>query len=236
MIPAQALVISEDTDTAEIWRYILGRKGIETTLAVPPEEDDTEHRPEISHDIIMIDICSPPVNVANFIRRLLSDTTAPILVFLPNVDEPCVLETYNAGADEVIIKPINHRLFVAKVHAWIRRSYIAPTSMLESFESGDMRLNTTQRQLVTESGKAIKLTNLEFRLAHLLMSHPGQVLQSSIIVNRLWGAYGVGDNVLLKNVVYRLRRKIEPDPADPRYIQVAAGEGYMFTPQQSDRV
>jgi DNA-binding response OmpR family regulator len=233
MIPAQALVISDDNDTAEIWRFILGRKGIETTLAVPPEEDDTEHRPEISHDIIMIDVCSPPVNVANFILRLRSDTTAPILVFLPNVDERCILESYSAGADEVIIKPITPHLFVAKVHAWIRRSSIAPTSTLESFETGNLRLNTTQRQLVTEAGKAIKLTNLEFRLAHLLMSHPGQILQSSIIVNRLWGAYGVGDNVMLKNVVYRLRRKVEPDPSEPRYIQVAAGEGYVFVPQKT---
>jgi DNA-binding response OmpR family regulator len=84
--------------------------------------------------------------------------------------------------------------------------------------------------VTTEDGLAVGLTNLEFRVLHLLMSHPGQVLPAGLIVDRVWGYAGGGDSVLLKNVIYRLRRKIEPDAGEPRYLQTVAGEGYVFYP------
>ncbi len=95
---------------------------------------------------------------------------------------------------------------------------------------GDLRLAPARREVITTTGSAVKLTNLEFRLLHLLMSHPGQVLGSNLIIDRVWGYTGGGDTVLLKNLVYCLRRKIEPDPSQPRYIQTVAGEGYSFQP------
>jgi two-component system, OmpR family, response regulator RegX3 len=110
----------------------------------------------------------------------------------------------------------------------MRRSWTVPASMLSSFQAGDFRLDPAQRQLVLQTGKVVKLTSLEFRLLHVLMSHPNQVLESSLLIDRVWGANSGGDSVLLKNVVYRLRRKIEPDPSQPRYIQSITGEGYVF--------
>jgi DNA-binding response OmpR family regulator len=77
-------------------------------------------------------------------------------------------------------------------------------------------------------GSAVKLTNLEFRLLHLLMAHPGQVLEAGVIIDRVWGYPDTGDSVLLKNLVYRLRQKVEPEPGEPRYIGTVAGVGYAF--------
>jgi DNA-binding response OmpR family regulator len=73
----------------------------------------------------------------------------------------------------------------------------------------------------------IRLTNLEFRLLHLLMSRPGSVFSAEDMVESIWGGYGNGDQVLLKNVVYRLRRKIEADPSRPLLLQTGQG-GYSF--------
>jgi len=87
-------------------------------------------------------------------------------------------------------------------------------------------LDPDRRQLRLPDGGEISLTNLELRLLHLLMSHPGQDLEANMIIDRVWGFETV-DSAELKNVVYRLRRKIEPDPAHPRTIQTVPG-GYIF--------
>jgi DNA-binding response OmpR family regulator len=80
---------------------------------------------------------------------------------------------------------------------------------------------------VNPLGSEIRLTNLEFRLLHLLMSRPGHVFPAEDIVQSIWGGYDNGDQVLLKNVVYRLRRKIESDPSNPVQVQTGPG-GYCF--------
>lgn len=228
MVPAKVLLISDNLDVAQVWSYILTQKGIETSLVTSPEDDTTERRPEYAHDLIIVDKNSAQINVLRLIRHLRNEATVPILLLVPVADEMLMLEAYEAGADEVIAKPIGIQLFLAKVKAWMRRSWTVPTSMLSSFQAGDLRLDPAQRQLITEAGKIIKLTSLEFRLLHLLMSHPNQVLESALIIDRIWGANSGGDSALLKNVVYRLRRKIEVEPSQPRYVQAITGEGYMF--------
>jgi len=124
------------------------------------------------------------------------------------------------------------RLLLAKVRDWLRRSWTIAAEALDPLQVGDLRLESTGRQVVTADGYGVKLTNLEFRLLHLLMSDAGQALESNVIVDRVWGHTGGGDSVLLKNLVYRLRRKIEPEPSEPRYIETVAGEGNTFQPWQ----
>jgi two-component system, OmpR family, response regulator RegX3 len=234
MVSGKILLISDDLETAQIWSYILNQKGIDSSLVTPSEDDSTERRPEYSHDLMIVDAVSPQMNVIQLIKRLRTESTIPILLLLPKEDERLFLEAYDIGADDVIAKPISARLFLAKVKAWMRRSWTVPASMLSSFQAGEFRLDPAQRQLVLQSGAVVRLTSLEFRLLHVLMSHPNQVLESSLLIDRVWGENSGGDNVLLKNVVYRLRRKIEPDPSQPRYIQSVTGEGYLFITLQSE--
>jgi len=113
--------------------------------------------------------------------------------------------------------------------AWLRRSWVGSIEVLANLQVGDLLLDPAQRQLVAPPSQVIKLTNLEFRLLYLLMSHHGQVLETNVIIDRVWGSYSDGgDSILLKNLVYRVRNKIELDPHQPRYILNVAGEGYMF--------
>jgi DNA-binding response OmpR family regulator len=233
MIPTKVLLISDDLAAAQVWSYILLQKGVDTSVMTSPDDDSTEPRPEYAHDLIIIDKHSTQLNVIRLVRHLRTEVTVPILLLLPAIDEALGLEAYESGVDEVIEKPIGMHLFLAKVKAWMRRSWTVPTSMLSSFQVGDMRLDPSQRQLIMKSGIVVKLTSLEFRLLHLLMSHPNQVMESSLIIDRIWGANGGGDNALLKNVVYRLRRKIELEPSQPRYVQAITGEGYMYVASMS---
>jgi DNA-binding response OmpR family regulator len=81
--------------------------------------------------------------------------------------------------------------------------------------------------MIRPNGSQVSLTNLEFRLLHLLMSRPGHIFNAEDIIHSIWGGYGNGDHVLLKNVVYRLRKKIEADPGHPVLLQTWQG-GYSF--------
>lgn len=167
----------------------------------------------------------------NWMESTLAEAVNPILLMTPRRHEAHLLEAYQAGVDECIVKPISPSLFLAKVKSWLRRSWTVPAEALNGVQAGDLQLDPARRELITATGSVVKLTNLEFRLLHLLMSHRGQVLDSNLIIDRVWGYTGGGNSVLLKNVVYRLRRKVEPDPSQPRYIQTATGERYTFQPK-----
>jgi DNA-binding response OmpR family regulator len=143
------------------------------------------------------------------------------LLFLPTHHETEILEAYAAGVDEVVVKPISPAIFLAKIMAWVRRSWTVPVAGLSLVKAGSYRLDPARRCMTNPDGMEIKLTNLEFRLLLLLMSRPAYVFSGDDIVESLWGGYGNGDQVLLKNVVYRLRRKIEADPAALYYCNRA---------------
>ena len=227
MIKAKILLISDDLETGQLWANGLRQRAMEVVVAgVAPEI--LAHWIHEAFDLIIIDIYDPQQDALTICRQLRSEFVNPILLFTYHIHEPELLKAYEAGVDECVPKPISPPLFLAKVSAWLRRSWMVPTEALQDIESGELRLEPVARHVITAVGKSIKLTNLEFRLLHFLMLHQGQVLENSLIVDRVWGYSGQGDNVLLKNVIYRLRRKIEVNPSHPQYLQTIAGEGYMF--------
>lgn len=226
-VKTRVLLVSDDPETGQIWTYALSQQGIEVVLAGSAEEA-LDRWAEESFDLIVIDIHTPQLNGMDVCRRLRAEAINPILLFTPGRSEAHILEAYGAGVDECITKPISPPLFLAKVRAWLRRSWTVPVGSLDSLQVGDLRLDPARREVVTATGSAVKLSNLEFRLLHFLMNHQGRALEPDAIIDCVWGYTGGGDSTLLKNLVYRLRRKIEPDPSQPRYIQTVAGEGYIF--------
>jgi DNA-binding response OmpR family regulator len=92
-------------------------------------------------------------------------------------------------------------------------------------------LDPAARTVQVEAGKARRLTHLEFRLLYTLMIHPGQILPTELIVERVWGYTGHGDRDLVRGLVSRLRAKVEPEPRAPRYIITVPGVGYAFDPE-----
>ncbi len=226
---AKMLLVSDHPETGRIWAYALSQIGVEVVVVGSAEETLDQWAKE-PFDLIIIDVSTPQLDGIDLCRRLRAEAIIPILLMTPRGGEAHLLGAYQAGVDECIVKPISPSLFLAKVKIWLRRSWTVPAEALDSLQVGDLQLDPARREVVTPTGAAVKLTNLEFRLLHLLMSHRGQVLDSNLIIDRVWGYTGGGNTVLLKNVVYRLRRKIEPDPTQPRYIQTVTGEGYSFQP------
>jgi len=224
---AKILLVSDDPTAARTSAFLFSQKGLVTEFASSTEEALALWERD-SFDLIVIDVHTPALDGIDLCQQLRAVAVNPIL-FLPHqCDEPYLLRAYEAGADECIVKPIGPRLFLAKVLAWQRRAWTIPTEALDTLHAAEVQLDSARRELVTANGVAIKLTNLEFRLLHLLITHRGCPLESNLIVERVWGCEGSGEGALLKNLVYRLRRKIEPDPSQPRYIEMVAGEGYVF--------
>jgi two-component system response regulator RegX3 len=220
-------ILCDRPETAQVWAYIIRQKGFLASIESPPLDASKQWGTEI-HDLVLIDVDGGNHEAVDLCRQFRAVSVMPILVFLPAHHETHILDAYSAGADEVIVKPISPPVFLAKVMAWMRRSWVVPIDSWGLLKAGSYHLDATQRTLMESHGASVKLTNLEFRLLHLLMSCPGQTISLQEIIDSIWGGYGSGDQAVLKNLVYRLRRKIETDPAHPRLLVTERG-GYSFS-------
>lgn len=223
---ARVFVVCDQDDTAPVWGYILRQQGLTVILETSLDKAEERWANEMP-DLIVLDIDAAHEERLQLYRRFRAVSVAPILFFLPSYHENEILEAYAAGVDEVVIKPISPAIFLAKIMAWVRRSWVVTTSELSQIRAGRHRLEPARRSLINPDGEEISLTNFEYRLLHLLMSRPGHLFSAEEIIQVIWGGYGEGDQVLLKNVVYRLRRKIEADPSHPLFLQTWQ-RGYSF--------
>jgi DNA-binding response OmpR family regulator len=223
---AKFFVICNQKDTAPIWGYILRQRGLIVILETSLEKAIDRWSIE-TPDLVIIDLDAEHEKRMELYQKFREVSVAPILLLLPAYHETQMLEAYGAGVDDVIVKPISPAIFLAKILAWSRRGVPLPDSSLSVVRAGRYRLEPGRRCLTDPRGSEIILTTLEFRLLHLLMSQPEHVFSADEIIPSIWGAYGSGDQVLLKNVVYRLRKKIEADPGHPALLQTWQG-GYSF--------
>ena len=222
----KVFVACDQRDTAPVWGYILRQQGLIVILETSLEKAIDRWSTEMP-DLVVLDLDVEHEERMELYQKFRAVSVAPILLFLPTYHETHILEAYAAGVDDVVIKPISPAIFQAKILAWMRRSWTVPIDNLSLVKAGKHRLDPGRRCLIDPDGVEIRLTNLEFRLLHLLMSRPGFIFSLEEIIESIWGGYGNGDQVLLKNVVYRLRRKIEEDPGHPLYLQTGQG-GYSF--------
>jgi DNA-binding response OmpR family regulator len=181
-------------------------------------------------DLVIIDVNASHQERIALCKKFRSLSSSPVLLFLPSNNEAEILEAYNAGVDECVIKPISPAIFLAKIAAWSRRSWTEPMSPRRT---NKLRLDPTRRLAINEGGSDVRLTNLEFRLLHLLMSRPGYVFPSEDIIQTVWGSQRENDQSLLKNMIYRLRKKLEEEAGETNLIQTWPG-GYSFQEEKTE--
>lgn len=219
-------VVCDQRDTAPVWGYILRQQGLIVILETSLDKAVERWAVEMPY-LLAIDIDVPHPERMELYKKFRAVSVAPILLLLPSYHETQILEAYAVGVDEVVIKPVSPAIFLAKIMAWVRRSWIMPTDGLNLLKAGKYRLDPARRCMLDPHEVQIRLTNMEFRLLHVLMSRPGHTFGAEEIIQAIWSGYGNGDQVLLKNVVYRLRKKIEADPSRPLLLQTWQG-GYSF--------
>ena len=204
------LVISDRPETGPLWVFSLQRKNWTVILESSLDQGVSRLLEQVP-DMVLIDTQKPDERVLNLIRRMRAEMVNPILILVHATSEDQVVETYNAGVDECIVKPIGPALIVAKVRAWMRRTWTMTTNAIENIRVNDCVLVVSVRQFSIGSHPPVRLTNLELRLLHLLMSSSPRAITYDEIIQRVWDYAADADYAALKNVIYRLRQKIEED-------------------------
>src|SRR6185369_2176194 len=227
VIGPRVLIVSNQQTTGPLWVFSLQQQDLHVMLEADPLK--TLQRCEMeTPDLIILDISLPEAQTVDLIKSLRAEMTTPILLLTPPRSEENIIEVYKAGVDDYLIKPVSPSLFNAKVKVWLRRSWSATTNTLDPVKIGGMHIFPSERMIIRDNGQPVHLTNLELRLLYHLVSRSGQTVTTEELNQRVWGYTGEVDNTMLKNVVYRLRRKIEADPANPQIIQTVAGVGYKL--------
>ena len=220
------LIVCDEPTTSRIWGMLatdLNCHPIVINAASQLASAIEESQP----DLAVIDVTARNVNGVQICTTIREHIAAPIIFLTPINNETHMLEAYQAGVDECVIKPISPALFIAKIKVWLNRTWTVQVESLDKLLIGDLTLDPAKHKLFGKDGRKIRLSNLEFRVLYLLMNHPNQLFSNDEIVERVWGTYGQGSSALVKNVIYRLRKKIEMNPNQAQYIRTETG-GYTF--------
>jgi DNA-binding response OmpR family regulator len=223
----KVLIVSNQQTTGPLWVFSLQQQKLNVLLEADPTHTLQRCEAE-SPDLIILDINLPESQTLDLLKSLRTEFLTPILLLTPGRSEEYVIQTYKAGVDDCMIKPVSPSLFQAKVQVWLRRFGSLSTENLTPLKVGTMQLFPSERIVMLKNGGAVPLTNLELRLLYYLMNRPGQIVTIEELNQRVWGYTAEADNTMLKNVVYRLRRKIETDPTNPLIVQTVVGVGYKL--------
>ena len=224
----KTLVFGDDRDQLEFDAFVLRQAGLQP-LVTSNEEKLLAMCVEEAPDLILLDATSREVDFLPLVASVRSDSAVPILLASPESDEEYVLRALDLGVDDYLPKPHSPRMLAARARTLLRRTQSMPLSALGPVIVEGMTLDPEQHVLVTLGGSTVRLTNMEFRLLYLLMRNPDRVIPTETIVERVWGYGGRSEATLVKNLVSRVRRKVEPDPAHPRYVRTVPGVGYSFS-------
>lgn len=224
----QALLMSQDPDESAVLSLVLQRAGL-TVKRTTHVERAFEESPEPPPDLfVLVTADTSPLAT---VRRIRSQSQAPLLVIVDRVEESMHVVLLDSGADLVILRPFSARLLIAQVRALLRRSAGLPFFTLPTLSVADLTLDPATRTVQVGDQNPKRLTQLEFRLLYTLMMHRGQVLPAEVLVEHVWGYAGEGERDLVRGLVSRLRAKVEPQPSQPRYVLTVSGVGYTFDPQ-----
>ena len=223
----KVLIISNRLTTGPLWVFSLQQQKLNVVLEPNPSNALSRWEKEIP-DLIVIDLNLPRVPILELVRSLRGEMLIPFLLLASAWSEEDVLEAYEAGVDDYLARPVSPSLLQAKIKVWLRRSASVSLDVLNQIKVGTLQLFPSEKTLLLKNGGAARLTNLELRLLYYLMNRPGQIVTIAELNQKVWGYSAEADNTMLKNVVYRLRRKIETDPANPLIIQTVTGLGYRL--------
>lgn len=228
MLKQRILVVDDDRSIVKILRGYLEQAGYDVLVAYNGQTAVQTLRAE-KPDLLVLDLMLPDrdgYDITRFIREDRYLAAMPIIMLTARVDDTDKIIGLELGADDYITKPFNSREVVARVRALLRRAQFDSKPALV-LQSGSLRLDANARQLFI-NGEAVELTPTEFNLLHTLMQHPGHTFtREELLVQGMGYAYeGMGRT--LDTHIRNLRKKIEPDPGNPSYVQTVYSIGYRF--------
>ena len=222
----KALVIEDDRVLADLIAFTLRREGYQVYLAYDGEKALEQWR-SCRPDIIVLDLNLPKVDGFTVCQRIRAEDNTPIIMLTVRSNEDDIVRGLTVGADDYVLKPFSPRQLVARMQSVLRRAGKSQAHSI--YDVADLILNSNRRQLqIEQSNTIIYLTSLENRLLRYLMINKGHILTHEAIIAHVWGPEGA-DRDMLRQLVMRLRRKIEIVPDQSAFIENVPGLGYGLT-------
>lgn len=187
-------------------------------------------------DIILLDLGLPDMNGDDIIREVRTWTSTPIIVISARTAEKDKVRSLDLGADDYITKPFGTSELLARIRASLRHSNRLRTNdtlYVRPYRHGGMVLDFSKRLLTIDGGE-IHLTPIEYKIVACLAQNSGKVITYASILSDVWGPYADSDNKILRVNMANIRRKIEADPAQPKYIFTEVGVGYRMAEDEED--
>lgn len=225
MSKKKVLLIDDEAQILRVLRHVFS--GPEYSVRTAPDgaagvELFTEWQP----DVVITDLQMPVLNGLEVCRRVRSASDVPLIVLSVRDEEKTIVEALDAGADDYITKPFSSAELVARVRSALRR---APERHEDRISIGDFAVDVEAHSAEVR-GQQVRLTPKEFDLLVCILRHPNRVLTHSFLLREVWGQYYSEQSDALRVLVGTLRKKIEADPAHPRYLTTEPWIGYRFSP------
>ena len=224
------LVVDDDLELLGLVSFALRQAGYLVVKASDGNEALAIFERE-QPDLVILDVNLPGLSGFEVCRRLRAQSATPIMMLTVRGSEEDEVHGLDSGADDYLTKPFSPRALLARVRALLRRGEAERPGGEHKdrfYESGDLKLDVENQAVSVRGAATVRLTNLEFRLLHYLLVNVGHTLPFEQLNRHVWGYRGEGDRQLLKQLVHRLRRKLERNPAEPEYLVTVTGVGYVL--------
>ena len=222
----RVLVVEDEESFSDALAYMLRKEGFEVAVA-DTGPDALEQFDRSGADLVLLDLMLPGLPGTEVCRALRQRSNVPVIMVTAKDGEIDKVVGLELGADDYVTKPFSSRELVARIRAVLRRGGEAEELLTATVEAGPVRMDV-ERHVVSVDGDPVAMPLKEFDLLELLLRNAGRVLTRGQLIDRVWGADYVGDTKTLDVHVKRLRSKLEPDPANPRYLLTVRGLGYKF--------
>lgn len=224
-MPARLLIVDDEPAILGALAPMLRSRGYEIATAMSGRAalESVDH---FKPDLVVLDLGLPDLDGIDVCRLIRDGHTTPIIVVSARGAEKDKVAALDAGADDYVTKPFGTEELLARVRATLRRAEGPPTAS-GPIVRGDLVIDR-ERHLVTRGEQGIRLTPKEFELLVCLAQHPGRVLTHRAILRTIWGPHAIDQPEHLRVLIGSLRKKIEPDPARPRYLLTEPWVGYRF--------
>ena len=235
--PGAILLVEDDPAIRRGLRATLSALGFEVGEAASGEEALTRLR-VVEYDAVLMDLNMPGIGGVEACRRVRREfPQISILVVTVRDSEEDKIEALDAGADDYVTKPFQIRELTARIRAAVRRRRVVPALVPGASEQlihvGIFELSP-ERRLVRKRGSEVRLTPTEFDLLAYLMAHAGHPIPHARLLSSVWGAEYGDEREYLRTFILQLRRKLEDDPANPRYLRTVNYLGYVFRDPEDD--
>ena len=230
-MPARILVVDDEPNILATLAPLLRSRGYEVNTAMSGHAA-LESVERDSPDLIVLDLGLPDMDGVDVTRLVRDGRSTPIVVLSARGAEGDKVRALDAGADDYVTKPFGTEELLARVRVALRRTDPTPPQS-GPIVSGGLVIDR-DRFRVIHDGEEVRLTPKEFELLTFLAQHPGRVLTHRAILKAIWGPHAIDQPEHLRVLIGSLRKKIEPDPSNPRYIMTEPWVGYRFADDSAE--